>query len=125
MKKENNGIKFIIFILVAALTSVLFFGLGESPKEELELVAFYFIILAELAVYISNIIPGMLKNDVLKPGDLVASTSLYAFASFLLNIAFLEMIDEVKHLVVYNVALLIILLLIISIVYMVKSNNQK
>lgn len=58
-KNSNIIVKTIIFILVACLTCLIFFGLNEDTKTEMELIAFGFLMFAELVTYISALIPGI------------------------------------------------------------------
>lgn len=112
MKSSNIFIKTIIFILVVALTSLIFFGLGNSDKTNVELVSFGFITFAELVVYLTLVTPSFINLKKLSSSDFTAIGALYFISSVILNIVFLNEFNDVKTLVIYNVIEIIIFLIL-------------
>ena len=114
MKNSNLLIKTIIFILIVALTCLIFFGLGNSNKTDMELISFGFISFAELVVYLTIVIPSFINLKKLESSDFTAIGVLYFISSIILNIVFLNSFNEAKTLVIYNVIEIIIFLIIFS-----------
>jgi len=121
MKNSNILVKTIIFILVVALTSLIFFGLGSSDKTDLELISFGFITFAELIVYLMVLIPSFINLKKLESSDFIASGVLYFIGSILINLVFLNEFTEIKTLIIYNVIEIIIFLIIISMISLRKK----
>ena len=123
--EENNSntlLKTIIFVIVLALTCLLFFGLGNSNKTSIQLIQFGFLVFAELVVYLSTIVPSMLNSKKLTSADIISAGILYAIGAFIINVK-LSFINDIKTLVVYNVAAILAYLLLIAIVVAMKKNK--
>lgn len=122
MEKNSNILKkTIIFILVVALSCLIFFGLGSTNKTELELVSFSFITFAEFVVYLSVLIPSFIKFKKLQKSDLIAAGILYFIASIAINLIFFNSFSDVKTLVVSNAIEIILFLIIITIISLRKN----
>ena len=110
-KNENYFVKTILFILVLALSCLLFFGLGSSEKTTYELFSFGILVFSEFLVYISIIISNIRKDNSL---DLVLASILYAIASTFLN--YVIKVSIMKELIVWNVAVFIVYLIFVVLV---------
>lgn len=109
--KSNWLYSTIIYVLVVALTCLLFFGLAETSKTDMELVAFGFLIGAETVIYISILISGFIKK---KNTDVIATGCAYAVFAYLVNYVF--NITTMKTLIIYNIVAIILYLLLVTIV---------
>ena len=119
-KKDNNLlVKTIVFILVLALTFLVFFGLGNEHKEINELVSFFIVVFAELLIYLSTIISTLLKKN---PIDALSASCLYALGALIIN--YLIKINTLKELIVYNIALFIVYLIVLVIVLFTKKKKK-
>ncbi len=114
--KSNWLFSTVAYVLVTALVCLLFFGLGDSDKTDIQLVAFGFILGALAVIYISVLVAGFMRN---KNGDVIAAGVLYAIASFFINYVFT--ITTIKTLVVFNIALIIVYLLLLAILLIPKK----
>ena len=114
--KSNWLFSTIAFVLVVALTCLLFFGLGPEDKTDIQLVAFGFILGAEAVIYLSVLIAGFMRS---KNGDVIAAGVLYAIASFVIN--YVLDITTIKTLVVFNISLIIVYLLLLSVLLIPKK----
>ena len=88
-----------------------FFGLAEGDKTDLELVSFGFLIGSITVIYLSILIAGFIKN---KNSDVIATGCAYAVFSYLVNYVF--NISTMKTLIIYNIAAIILYLLLVTIV---------
>lgn len=112
VEKDNNMIvKTVVFLLVAGLTSLLFFGLGAEEKTQLELISYGVLMFSEFLIYISIIISNKQGN---KSMDLFYASVLYAIAAVILNYVF--KLTIVKQLVIWNIAIFMVYLIIVVIV---------
>lgn len=114
--KTNWLTSTIVYVLIIALTCLLFFGLGESDKTEIQLVAFGFLIGAITVVYLSVLIAGFVRS---RNADIVSAGLLFAVAAFLINNVF--DITTTKTLVIINIAAIIIYLLLLTVLFMPKK----
>lgn len=126
MEKEKRGsnylIKTIIFIVIAALTCLLFFGLGSEKKEDLELVSFGFLMFAEVVVYVSALLPGLIGTTNLSDADVISLGGLYAITSLLIN--FIIKITPMRTLIVINVAAILVYVILFFIVLLNKKEKK-
>lgn len=112
VEKDNNMVvKTVVFLLVAGLTSLLFFGLGTEEKTQLELISYGVLMFSEFLIYISIIISNKQGN---KSMDLFYASVLYAIAAVILNYVF--KLTIVKQLVIWNIAIFMVYLIIVVIV---------
>lgn len=118
---SNTLVKTIIFLIIAGLTCLLFFGLGDTDKTDLQLVAFGFIMFAELVIYLSVLLPGLIGTTKLTDADVISVGILYAIASFGINCVFLGSFTEMRPLIVYNAAAILVYLLIFAVVVLTKK----
>ena len=125
MKETNRGsntlLKTIIFLIIAGFTCLIFFGLGDTEKTDMQLVGFGFIMFAELVIYLSAILPGLIGTKNLTDADVISVGILYALGSFAINYLFLDSITEMRYLIVYNVGAILLYLLLFSIVTLTKK----
>ena len=111
VKNNNTMLKTIVFILVAGLTCLLFFGLEKNEKTKPELISFGVLLFSELLIYLSLIIPSKTEHNNL---DLLSASVLYAIGAIILNYIIKPAI--IKHLIVWNVAIFLVYLIIVVIV---------
>lgn len=126
MEKEKRGsnylIKTIIFVVIASLTCLLFFGLGSENKEDLELVSFGFLMFAEVVVYVSALLPGLIGTTNLSDADVISLGGLYAITSLLIN--FIIEITPMRTLIVINVAAILVYVILFFIVLLNKKKKK-
>lgn len=116
MKKKSNLLtKVLIFVIIAAISCLFFFGLSDAPKTDMELVSFGFLMFAELVICLGVVVSDVLKLKKLNGADIVSAGILYAVFVIIINyvIPFLNM----RYLLVYNIAAILgyaLLLLVVS-----------
>lgn len=108
--KSNWLFNTIVYILIVSLTCLLFFGLGEGDKTELELVAFGFFVGSETVFFLSVLIAGFMRE---KNADVISAGLLFLVASYLINYVF--SISTTKTLVIFNIAAIILFLLLLTV----------
>ena len=126
MEKENSSnamLKTIIFIIVAALTCLLFFGLGSEEKTSIQYIAFGFFMFAELAIYCSAVFAGSFGSANLTGADVISAGVLYLIANVLINFVFVNSITTERTLIVYNCAAILAYMLIVAIVVFTKKKK--
>lgn len=120
MNKGSNAlIKTIIFIIVAAITCLVFFGLGEDDKTDLQLVSFGFLMFAELVVYLSVLIPSMINGKNMTGADVVSVSILYAIAVVVIN--YYVEFSVMRYLVIWNIIAILVYLLLFAGVLLMKK----
>ena len=108
MKEKNNYlVKSIIFILVIAISCLLFFGLGSATKTTNQLISFGVLVFSEVLIFASIIISSLKKD---KSSDLLSLSILYTLATLILN--YLIKISVTKDLIIWNIVLFLIYLII-------------
>lgn len=109
MEKSKNNflVKSIIFILVVAITCLLFFGLGDDTKTTNQLISFGILVFSELLIFISIVISSLRKD---KSADLLSLSILYTLAIIILN--YVIKISITKDLIIWNIVLFLIYLII-------------
>ncbi len=126
MEKGKRGsnylIKTIIFIVIAALTCLLFFGLGSEKKEDLELVSFGFLMFSEVIVYVSALLPGLIGTKNLTDADVISVGALYAVTSLIIN--FVVKLTPMRILIVVNVAAILVYILLFFVVLLNKKKEK-
>ena len=120
-RSSNLLLKTIIFLIVVGFTCLIFFGLGDTDKSDMQLVAFGFIMFAELVIYLSALLPGLIGTTKLTDADVISCGILYALGSFAINYLFLGSITEMRTLIVYNIAAILLYLLLFVIVVLMKK----
>lgn len=108
---KNSILKrILVFILIVALSFLLFFGLGDLEKTTNQLISFGILIFSELLIFLSVVLPSI-KNKSIE--DLLSASILYTFMAIILN--YIIRPSVTKSLIVWNVALFIIYLIIVII----------
>lgn len=108
--------KLLVFILIVALSFLLFFGLGDLEKTTNKLISFGILIFSELLIFLSVVLPSI-KNKSIE--DLLSASILYTFMTIIFN--YIIRPSATKSLIVWNVALFIIYLIIVIIVCFKKK----
>ncbi len=118
-KNSNNLIKTIIFVVIVAITCLIFFGLNESDKTDVQLVSFGFILFAEFAIYASILLSTIFNERKLNSADIISTGVLYAIGSFLINT--ILNINEMRPLIIYNIIAILIYIALLSSVILIKK----
>jgi uncharacterized integral membrane protein len=120
---SNYLIKTIIFVIIIALTCLLFFGLGNENKTDLELTGFGFLIGAEVVIMLSTILPGLIGTTNLSDADVISLGVLYGIASVIINIVL--KLETMRTLIVLNIAAILVYLILFFVVLMNKKKANK
>ena len=120
---SNYLIKTIIFVIIIALTCLLFFGLGNENKTDLELTGFGFLIGAEVVIMLSTILPGLIGTTNLSDADVISLGVLYGIASVIINI--ILKLETMRTLIVLNIAAILVYLILFFVVLMNKKKANK
>lgn len=121
-KNSNILIKTIIFALVVLLSCLLFFGLNDGLKTNMELIAFGFIMFSELIAYISILITSIIKMKKLESSDLISVGLLYFIASIITNCICFSSIESIKMLVIINSVVIIVFMILFCLVLLRKNS---
>ena len=120
---SNYLIKTIIFVIIIALTCLLFFGLGNENKTDLELTGFGFLIGAEVVIMLSTILPGLIGTTNLSDADVISLGVLYGIASVIINIVL--KLETMRTLIVLNIAAILVYLILFFVVLKNKKKANK
>lgn len=121
-KSSNSLIKTIIFILTVGLSCIVFFGLMEGKKTELEYTAFGLVLFGLLVLYISILVAGIKKEKKLNSTDIVSFGILYFITNIITNIFCFNSITTLKLLIIVNIIEIFIFMILICIVMLKKKN---
>ena len=121
-KSSNSLIKTMIFILTVGLSCIIFFGLMEGKKTEMEYTAFGLVLFALLIVYISVLIAGIKNYKKLNSTDIVSFGILYFLTNIITNIFCFNSISSLKSLILINSIEIIIFMILICIVMLKKKD---
>ena len=121
-KSSNSLIKTMIFILTVGLSCIIFFGLMEGKKTEMEYTAFGLVLFALLIVYISVLIAGIKNYKKLNSTDIVSFGILYFLTNIITNIFCFNSISSLKILILINSIEMIIFMILICIVMLKKKD---
>ena len=122
-KSSNILIKTIIFALTIGLSCIIFFGLMEGTKTEIDYTAFGLILFAEFIVYLSIAIAGCKKEGKLNGADIISFGVLYFITNIITNWFCLGSINTLKLLIIINAIEMIIFVILICLVALKKNNN--
>ncbi len=120
---SNTIIKTIIFILVVGLSCLVFFGLNEDKKTDMELIAFGFLMFAELVTYISALIPSLKILKKVESSDIVSCGILYLITSIVINCVCFSSIDSVRYLVIVNIIVIIVYIILFCLTLLRKKEK--
>lgn len=120
-KNSNILIKTIIFILVVGISCLIFFGLNEDTKTEMELTAFGFLMFAELITYITALIPGIKKFKKVEETDIVSLGILYFITSIVINCICYSSIESIRFLVVTNIIVIFLYMILFCLLLLKKK----
>lgn len=118
---SNILVKTIIFILVVALSCLIFFGLDNEDKTDMQLVAFGFIMFAELLVYITLLIGNLKSFKKLDSSDVISWGALYFLTNIITNCAFFSSMGSIRTIIVINSIEFIIFLIILCVIMLKKK----
>ena len=126
MENNNTGsksmIKTIIFLIIAALYCLIFFGLGNSNKTDLQLTSFGFIMFGIFVLYLSCVLPDLLGLKKLTNADVITIGILYAIAAFVVNNVLV--FTTMKTLLIFNIIAILLYLLLLCFVILIKKNKD-
>ena len=122
-KSSNILIKTLIFILTIGLSCVIFFGLMNGTKTEIDYTAFGLILFAEFIVYLSVAIAGHKKNGKLNGTDIVSFGILYFITNIITNWFCLSSIGTLRLLIIINTIEIIIFMILICLVALKYKDN--
>lgn len=122
MKNNSNGlVKTISFVIIVAIISLLYFGIGGTDRTSIEIVSFSFVILALFLLYLSTLLSNTIRKHKKDSGDVTSIAALYLIANVILN--FILKIAILKDLVIWNIILILIFLLLFMVVVFAKKKN--
>ncbi len=123
MENKSSGalIKTIIFILAIAIACLIFFGLGNEDKSDMEIVAFGFIMFSALMAYVTILVSGIKNFKTINGSDLTACGVLYLIASIVTNWIFFTSMEDMKTLVIINIIEIIAFLIVFCSVMLRKK----
>lgn len=123
MKNKKNIILSIALIIVIAFSFVIFYGVGDSPKTEIQTISFVFIIITELVVFANSLLITNKKMNMFAIAGLSTTTFLYAVVSIIINILAMGLFTTIKSIVVFNISIILIYLFIDTMIILFKKEN--
>lgn len=121
MKNKKNAVLCIALIIVIAFSLLLFFGIGEKQKTEIQISSFIFAIVTELVIFCNIFLMLNKKLNTFSVAGLSSTTFLYAGSSLLFNILLVDIFTTLRGILVFNFSILLIYLFIDTIIILFKK----
>ena len=124
MSKNKKIILTIALLIIVALSFLLFFGIGENKKSDIQIASFIFIVLDELITY--GIILGTTnkKNNAFSISGLVSITVIYLIISLIFNGLLIGIFNSLRNILVFNFSAILIYALIIAVIFLAKKEEH-
>lgn len=123
MNKNKNIILSIILAVIVALTFLLFFGIGSSQKDGIQISSFIFILIDELLTYGVVMYLSNDKTNTFSIAGFSSITFVYTIFSLFFNTLFRKIFVTVKTILIFNFSILLIYLFLILIVLLFKKEK--
>lgn len=123
MKKRKDIILSIALLIIILLSFVLFFGIGNVEKNEIQISSFVFVIVTELIVYTNALLIVNKKLNTFLIAGLCGTTFLYTICSFLFNALLNGVFSTIRGILVFNFSLLLLYLIICTIIILFKKEK--
>lgn len=124
MNNKKNIILSFAFVLILALSLLIFLGNGEYPKSSISICSFIFIVITEIIVFANALLLTNNKNcNTFMKAGFSSSVCIYTIASLFINILFTFIIKTLRTCLVTNFSLLIIYLFVDTIIILFKKGE--
>ena len=108
MSKNKKYITIIGLIIAILFSFLIFFGIGNAEKTQMQISSFIFVLLTEIIIFANIIILTSKKLNTFAIAGISSSTIIYAIISLIVNILFVGVFKTIRTNLVFNFGLLLI-----------------
>lgn len=123
MSRNKKLLTFIGLIILLLLTFLLFFGMGDTEKNGIQISSFIFILVNELILFGNIFLLTNKKLNTFSVAGISSLTFIYIVCSLLFNILFISLFKTVRAILVFNFSILLIYIFIYVMILWFKKEN--
>ena len=124
MSKNKKYITIIGLIIAILFSFLIFFGIGNAEKTQMQISSFIFVLLTEIIIFANIIILTSKKLNTFAIAGISSSTIIYAIISLIVNILFVGVFKTIRTNLVFNFGLLLIYVFVVVMVMLFKKEEQ-
>ena len=124
MSKNKKYITIIGLIIAILFSFLIFFGIGNAEKTQMQISSFIFVLLTEIIIFANIIILTSKKLNTFAIAGISSSTIIYAIISLIVNILFVGVFKTIRTNLVFNFGLLLIYLFVVVMVMLFKKEEK-
>ena len=124
MSKNKKYITIIGLIIAILFSFLIFFGIGNAEKTQMQISSFIFVLLTEIIIFANIIILTSKKLNTFAIAGISSSTIIYAIISLIVNILFVGVFKTIRTNLVFNFGLLLIYVFVIVMVMLFKKEEK-
>ena len=124
MSKNKKYITIIGLIIAILFRFLIFFGIGNAEKTQMQISSFIFVLLTEIIIFANIIILTSKKLNTFAIAGISSSTIIYAIISLIVNILFVGVFKTIRTNLVFNFGLLLIYVFVVVMVMLFKKEEK-
>ena len=124
MSKNKKYITIIGLIIAILFSFLIFFGIGNAEKTQMQISSFIFVLLTEIIIFANIIILTSKKLNTFAIAGISSSTIIYAIISLIVNILFVGVFKTIRTNLVFNFGLLLIYVFVVVMVMLFKKEEK-
>ena len=124
MSKNKKYITIIGLIIAILFSFLIFFGIGNAEKTQMQISSFIFVLLTEIIIFANIIILTSKKLNTFAIAGISSSTIIYAIISLIVNILFVGVFKTIRTNLVFNFGLLLIYVFVVVMVMLFKKEDK-
>ena len=124
MSKNKKYITIIGLIIAILFSFLIFFGIGNAEKTQMQISSFIFVLLTEIIIFANIIILTSKKLNTFAIAGISSSTIIYAIISLIVNILFVGVFKTIRTNLVFNFGLLLIYVFVVVMVMLFKMEEK-
>ena len=124
MSKNKKYITIIGLIIAILFSFLIFFGIGNAEKTQMQISSFIFVLLTEIIIFANIIILTSKKLNTFAIAGISSSTIIYAIISLIVNILFVGVFKTIRTNLVFNFGLLLIYVFVVVMVMFFKKEEK-
>ena len=124
MSKNKKYITIIGLIIAILFSFLIFFGIGNAEKTQMQISSFIFVLLTEIIIFANIIILTSKKLNTFAIAGISSSSIIYAIISLIVNILFVGVFKTIRTNLVFNFGLLLIYVFVVVMVMLFKKEEK-
>ena len=124
MSKNKKYITIIGLIIAILFSFLIFFGIGNAEKTQMQISSFIFVLLTEIIIFANIIILTSKKLNTFAIAGISSSTIIYAIISLRVYFLFVGVFKTIRTNLVFNFGLLLIYVFVVVMVMLFKKEEK-